>query len=83
MCVSGTQERKKMMDGSLKKEGMINILGQQGGGGVVLNPLHPEGLGGIVVNFTHVFEKCHTFQVWQAGTFSSNLGSQVNHGLKK
>ena len=63
MCVSGTPEREKMIDGSLTKAEIINLLGPQGGGGVVLNPLHPEGSGGIVVNFTHAFEKCHTFQV--------------------
>ena len=63
MRVSVIPEREKMIDGSLTKVEIIYLLGLQGGGGVILNPLYQEGSGGIVVNFTHVFEKCNTFQV--------------------
>ena len=72
-----------MIDGSLTKVEIINLLGPLGGGGVVLDPLHPERSGGIVVNYTHVFEKCDTFQVWRVGNFSSNLSTEVNYHRNK
>ena len=85
MRVSSTPEREKMIDGSLTKVEIIDLLGPRGGGGVVLNPLHPEGSAGIVVNYTHVFDKCHTFQVWQEGDFSSKLSTStvVNYRRSK
>ena len=85
MRVSSNPEREKMINGSLTKAEIIDLLGPRGGGGVVLNPLHPEGLAGIVVNYTHVFNECHTFQFWQEGDFSSKLSTMVNyrHGKEK
>ena len=83
MCVASTPEREKMIDGSSTKADIIYCLGRVGGGGIVLNPMYPLGSAGIVVNFTHVFQKCDTFQVWRKAPFNSTLGTQVNHRRKK
>ena len=48
-------ERNKMIDGTLTKKDVLNLLGV-GGGGVHLIPLYPQDSEQIVVDFSHIFD---------------------------